>query len=67
VLPPPDTRQTFWPSRAAIVDGGYELSPLPLASSGDSSGLAAANALLSLPSTVRTLTSDEPVEFILCS
>lgn len=66
-LPPPDTRQTLWPSRAVIVDGGYELSPLPLASSGDSSGLAAANALLSLPSHPRSLTADESVEFILCS
>ena len=66
-LPPPDTRHTLWPSRAAIIDGGYKVSPLPLASSGDSSGLAAANALLSLPSNQRTLTADESVEFILCS
>lgn len=67
VLPSPDTRQTFWPSRVAIVDGGYELSPLPLASSGDSSGLAAANALLSLSSPALTLAADEVVDFILCS
>jgi molybdopterin molybdotransferase len=65
-LPPPDTRQTFWPCRASVVNGIYELKPLPLASSGDSSGLAGANALLSLPSTARTLDSHQPVEFILC-
>jgi molybdopterin molybdotransferase len=66
LLPPPDTRQTFWPGQASIVNGAYELKPLPLASSGDSSGLAGANALLSLPSTARNLDSHKPVEFILC-
>lgn len=62
--PPPDTRRTFWPCRAAIVNGGYELTPLPLASSGDSSGLVGANALLPLPAN--SLDPAQPVEFIPC-
>lgn len=66
-LPPPDARQTFWPSRVEIVNGNYEVNPLSLASSGDSSGLAEANALLSLPSPNRTPTADESVDFIFCS
>jgi molybdopterin molybdotransferase len=66
-VPPPDARQTFWPCRAKIVAGTYELSPLPLASSGDSSGLAGANALLPVPQPPPTLDSDQTVEFILCS
>ena len=66
-LPPPDARQTFWPCRAKIVNGHHELSPLPLASSGDSSGLAGANALLPVPQPNRKLDSDQPVEFIPCS
>ncbi len=49
-LPTPDTRRTFWPSRVAIVNGIHELTPLPLASSGDSSGLVGANALLDVGS-----------------
>lgn len=65
-LPPPDTRQTFWPCRAKIIAGAYELSPLPLASSGDSSGLAGANALLPVPQPTGKLGSELTVEFILC-
>ena len=65
-LPPPDARQTFWPCRAKIIAGTYELSPLPLASSGDSSGLAGANALLSVPQPTGKLGSELTVEFILC-
>ncbi len=67
VLPPSDNRHTLWPSQATVVQGGYELNPLPLASSGDSSGLATANALLSLPPASRTVNANDPVEFILCS
>ncbi len=63
--PAPDQRQTFWPCRADIVNGIPELTPLPLASSGDSSGLAGANALLPLPAN--NLDPAQPVEFIPCS
>jgi molybdopterin molybdotransferase len=49
-LPAPDARRTFWPCRAQVVNGVHELTPLPLASSGDSSGLVGANALLDLQS-----------------
>lgn len=63
--PPPDKRQTFWPCRATVVNGVYELAPLPLASSGDSSGLVGANALLPLPAN--SLDPAQPVEFIPCS
>jgi molybdopterin molybdotransferase len=62
--PPPDTRRTFWPCRAALVHGGHELTLLPLASSGDSSGLVGANALLPLPAN--SLDPAQPVEFIPC-
>ncbi len=65
-LPPPDARQTFWPCRAAIVDGVPELTPLPLASSGDSSGLVGANALLPLPPPPASLAPGQTVEFIPC-
>jgi molybdopterin molybdotransferase len=62
--PPPDARRTFWPCRATITNGGYELTLLPLASSGDSSGLVGANALLPLPAN--SLDPAQPVEFIPC-
>jgi molybdopterin molybdotransferase len=65
-LPVADKRQTFWPSRATIVAGMYELTPLPLASSGDSSGLVGANALLPLPTDGASFDSNQPVEFIPC-
>jgi molybdopterin molybdotransferase len=64
-LPAHDARQTIWPARATIVDGLHELTLLPLASSGDSSGLAGANALLPLPP--KGLDPTEPVEFIDCA
>ena len=63
-LPSPDTRRTFWPCRATIVNGVHELALLPLASSGDSSGLVGANALLPLPAN--SLDPAQPVEFIPC-
>ena len=65
-LPPPDARQTFWPCHAVIAQGAYDLSPLPLASSGDSSGLVGANALLPMPAPPGSLTPGQSVEFILC-
>lgn len=65
-LPPPDARQTFWPCHATIVSGSYQLSPLPLASSGDSSGLVGANALLPVPPPPGNLVFGQSVEFILC-
>jgi molybdopterin molybdotransferase len=63
-LPAPDARQTIWPARAKVVDGQYELTLLPLASSGDSSGLTGANALLPLPAN--GLDPARLVEFIAC-
>jgi len=65
-LPPADTRHTFWPCRATIVAGAYELAPLPLAGSGDSSRLVGANALLPIPPPPQSLDSGLPVEFIPC-
>jgi molybdopterin molybdotransferase len=65
-LPPPDVRPTFWPCRAVIAGGGYQLRPLPLVSSGDSIGLVGANALLPLPSPPNSLLAGQSVEFILC-
>ena len=62
--PAPDQRQTFWPCRAVIANGGYELTPLPVVSSGDSAGLVGANALLPLPAN--SLDPAQPVEFIPC-
>jgi len=63
-LPPPDARRTYWPARAAIVDGRHEVTPQPLASSGDSSGLVGANALLVIPAN--SLDAPTEVEFIPC-
>jgi len=63
-VPPPDARQTIWPARVSIVDGEHRLTLLPLASSGDSSGLVGANALLPLPAN--GLDPAQPVEFIVC-
>ncbi len=65
-LPPADARQTFWPSRAIINAGQYEITPLPIASSGDSSGLVGANALLPVPPPPGNLSAGQTVEFILC-
>ncbi len=65
-LPPASPRQTFWPCHAEIVDGVPELLPLALASSGDSSGLVGANALLPVPPPPGSLTAGQAVEFIPC-
>lgn len=64
-LPPPSLRSTYWPARAELVAGGHEVTPLPLASSGDSSGLVGANALLPLPAA-NALDAAGPIEFIPC-
>lgn len=63
-LPPPDARRTYWPCRDTPAGGSHELTPLSLASSGDSSGLVGANALLLL--TGNNLDPAQPVEFIPC-
>lgn len=65
-LPPPDARHTYWPARAVIVDGRHELTPLPLASSGDSCGLVGANALLPLPPGGSSFIPGQAVEFLPC-
>ena len=65
-LPPPDPRPTYWPCRAVVAGGTHELHPLPLASSGDASGLVGANALLPVPEPPATLAADRLVEFIPC-
>jgi molybdopterin molybdotransferase len=64
-LPPPDARQTIWPARATLVDGEPHVTLLTLASSGDSSGLVGANALVPLPTN--GLDAAQPLEFIDCS
>jgi molybdopterin molybdotransferase len=65
-LPSADRRHTFWPCRAAIVDGHHELTPLPLASSGDAAGLVGANALLPLPPSGNNFAPGHTVTFIPC-
>jgi molybdopterin molybdotransferase len=65
-LPPPDPRPTYWPCRAAPIGGTYELTPLPLASSGDVAGLVGANALLPLPLPAPGLDNPRLVPFISC-
>lgn len=64
-LPPPDSRQTIWPARVDYPDGAPHVTLLTLASSGDSSGLVGANALVPLPAN--GLDPAQPVEFIDCS
>ena len=64
--PAADPRPTYWPSRTAVVAGVPELTPLPLASSGDSSGLVGANALLPPTALPGGLTAGQMVEFIPC-
>lgn len=64
-LPSADSRQTIWPARVTPINGTYEITPLLLASSGDSSGLVGANALLPLPAN--GLDPAQPVEFIPCN
>jgi molybdopterin molybdotransferase len=64
-LPPPDSRQTIWPARVDVADGEHRVTLLTLASSGDSSGLVGANALVPLPASA--LEPKQPVEFIDCS
>ncbi len=63
---PADTRQTFWPGHAVVHEGNYELTPLPLTSSGDSCGLVGANALLPVPTTPGSLQPGQFVDFIPC-
>lgn len=65
-MPPADRRHTFWPCRALIVDGRHELTPLPLASSGDAAGLVGANALLPLPPAGSSFAPGQTVGFIPC-
>jgi molybdopterin molybdotransferase len=64
-LPAADARQTIWPAHAQIVDGQHEITLLNLASSGDSSGLVGANALV--PLSANGLDPAQPLEFIDCS
>ena len=64
--PATDGRPTFWPCHAAVVDGGYVITALPLASSGDGAGLVGANALLPVPAQSDMLRADAMVEFLPC-
>ena len=61
-LPPPDARQTIWPARVEFINGEPHVTLLTLASSGDSSGLVGANALVPIPPT--GFAPAQPVEFI---
>ncbi|HVU18511.1 MAG TPA: molybdopterin molybdotransferase MoeA [Candidatus Didemnitutus sp.] len=65
-LPPPDPRPTYWPCRATISAGTPELSLLPIASSGDATGLVGANALLPLPGGAGTMQRGQPVDYFPC-
>lgn len=65
-LPPPDARPTFWPCRVEPRDGVAEITPLPLASSGDSTGLVGANGLLPLPPPPGTLAAGQTVSYLPC-
>ena len=61
-----EARQTFLPCRATLNRGLYELTPVPLVSSGDSSGLMGANALLQIPAPPGKLLPGQTAAFLYC-
>ncbi|HYC71761.1 MAG TPA: gephyrin-like molybdotransferase Glp [Opitutaceae bacterium] len=65
-LPALDGRATYWPCRVEAGAGGAEVTPLPLASSGDSAGLAGANGLLPLPPGARSVAAGQEVSYLPC-
>lgn len=58
-----NSRETLWPARLALANGGVELTPLPWRSSGDLTSLATANALVRIPPGCGTLARGTVIEF----
>ncbi len=61
----PGDRETFWPARVGIEDGGLVVRPLRWQSSGDVTGLAGANALLHLPAGAKPPKAGEGVSVLM--
>ena len=59
-----NARETLWPSRMMVVDGGVKLMPLPWRSSGDLTALAAANSLVRIPPGCGTLAAGAKLAFL---
>jgi molybdopterin molybdotransferase len=57
-------RETFWPARRELREGGAWLTPLPWNGSGDLTCLARADALLRVPANARSLVRGSRIEFI---
>ncbi len=57
-------RETLWPARWEISGGEIRLHPLPWASSGDVTCLAAANALLRVPANYASLVAGMELDFL---
>lgn len=61
----PDPRETFWPARVTIENGGLVAHALRWQSSGDVTGLAGANALLQFTNATQSLTAGSDVNTLL--
>ena len=61
----PDPRETFWPARVTIENGGLVARALRWQSSGDVTGMTGANALLQFTSATQTLTAGSDVNALL--
>lgn len=59
-----NARETFWPARWQLEDGGAMVSPLRWSSSGDLTALATANALIRVGAGTQHLARGSRVEFI---
>jgi molybdopterin molybdotransferase len=59
----PNSRETLWPTRGEIVNGGWKLMPLRWSSSGDATCLAETNALIRVPANHDSIEIGEEVEF----
>lgn len=60
----PNSRETLWPSRMELGEGGVQLTPLAWRSSGDLTSLAKANALLRVPPQTGSLEVGSTVPFV---
>ena len=58
------SRVTLWPARLEWIDTAPRLRPLPWASSGDITSLAAANALVRVPANCAGLDNGAKVDFL---
>ncbi|MES1180502.1 MAG: molybdopterin molybdotransferase MoeA [Verrucomicrobiota bacterium] len=61
----PDPRETFWPARVTIENGGLVARALRWQSSGDVNALAGANALLQFTGATQTLAAGSDVNALL--